>query len=106
MEANAGSRAAAPRPDHVIKAIDALLESGQVTAEEAASLRTRAEDGQQDEVVVAIRVKHAEAALAAAVSDGSMTQQDAENYLRRLRAGEHSPSVRADLRELRRRSGS
>ena len=90
-----------PRSDHLIRSIHTLLESGQVTAEEAAALKARVHDGNHDEVVVAIRVKHADAALSAAVSNGSMTREDADDYLRRLRAGEHSSSLRADLRGLR-----
>jgi len=101
MKDTQGNGDGVPRSDHLIRSIDTLLESGQVTAEEAAALKARVHDGNHDEVVVAIRVKHADAALSAAVSNGSMTREDADDYLRRLRDGEHSSSLRADLRGLR-----
>jgi hypothetical protein len=103
MEDNQGNRAGVPRSDHLIRSIDTLLESGQVTAEEAAALKARVRAGDHDEVVVAIRVRHADAALSAAVSDGSITREEADDYLRRIRAGEHSSSLRSDLRGLRQR---
>ena len=87
-----------------MRSIDTLLDSGQISGEEAADLKARVLDGDQDEVIVAIRVRHADAALSAAVSDGSMTRAEADDYLRRLRSGEHSSSLRAELRTARRRS--
>ena len=51
-----------------------------------------------------IRARHAEAVLAQAVSDGSLTQQEADGYLQRIRDGDHSPVLRADLRGLRRQA--
>jgi polyhydroxyalkanoate synthesis regulator phasin len=90
---------------HLTQSIDKLLASGQVTEEEAARLQAALEHGRRDEVVRDIRVRHAEAALAGAVQDGRMTQQEADGYLDRLRAGEHSRSLRAHLRGFRRARG-
>jgi hypothetical protein len=90
---------------HLTQSIDKLLASGQVTEEEAARLQAALEHGRRDEVVRDIRVRHAEAALAGAVQDGRMTQQEADGYLDRLRAGEHSRSLRVHLRGFRRARG-
>jgi polyhydroxyalkanoate synthesis regulator phasin len=90
---------------HLTQSIDKLLASGQVTEEEAARLQAALEHGGRDEVVRDIRVRHAEAALAGAVQDGRMTQQEADGYLDRLRAGEHSRSLRVHLRGFRRARG-
>jgi hypothetical protein len=90
---------------HLTQSIDKLLASGQLTDEEAARLRAALAHGGRDEVVREIRVRHAEAALAGAVQDGRMTQHEADGYLDRLRAGEHSRSLRAHLRGFRRPRG-
>jgi polyhydroxyalkanoate synthesis regulator phasin len=91
---------------HLTQSIDKLLASGQVTEEEAARLHAALQEGGRDAVVRDIRVRHAEAALAGAVQDGRMTQQEADGYLDRLRAGDHSRSLRAHLRGFRRPRGS
>jgi hypothetical protein len=106
MDDDGQARTGRANARHLTQSIDKLLASGQVTEEEAARLRAALEQGGRDVVVRDIRVRHAEAALAGAVQDGRMTQQEADGYLDRLRAGEHSRSLRAHLRGFRRPRGS
>jgi polyhydroxyalkanoate synthesis regulator phasin len=104
MDDQVPARAGGRNARHLAQSIDKLLASGQVTEDEAARLRAGLEHGAQDEAVRDIRVRHAGAILADAVRDGRMTQEEADGYLQRLRAGEHSRSLRAHLRGFRRPS--
>jgi len=94
MDDDGQARTGRANARHLTQSIDKLLASGQVTEEEAARLHAALEQGGRDAVVRDIRVRHAEAALAGAVQDGRTTQQEADGYLDRLRAGEHSRSLR------------
>lgn len=78
-----------------------LVESGRLTPQEADRLREADED-EIDEVVVGIRARHATARLEAAVAAGDITTEDADRLVERLRAGEHSPELRAQLNRLAR----
>jgi hypothetical protein len=106
MDNDGQARTGRANARHLPQSIDKLLASGQVTPEEAARLHAALAQGEREAVVRDIRVRHAEAALAGAVQDGRMTQQEADGYLDRLRAGEHSRSLRAHLRGFRRPRGS
>jgi hypothetical protein len=86
------------------RSADKLLASGHITEDEASRLQAAGADG-AEEVERDIRVRHATAALNAAVEEGRMTAEEAEGYLRRLRSGEHSKSLRSHLRQFRRRPG-
>jgi hypothetical protein len=82
--------------------LDHLVGTGQVTEEEAQGLR-RAEDPQDfDAAVVAIRTRHAQARLDAAVAAGQMSKDEADANLARIRAGEHPRGLRAHLGRLAR----
>jgi hypothetical protein len=93
-------RAGARRRDRLIDRLDPMVESGRVTASEAERLRGAAEPEEFDEAVVGIRARHAGTKLNAAVESGQMTRDEADAYLRRIRAGEHIPGLRARLRKL------
>jgi hypothetical protein len=77
-----------------------MVASGRLTEEEADRLRGADESGQFDSAIRGIRVRHAGAKLAAAIEDGSLSQEDADVILNRLRSGEHSAAIRAHLRSL------
>jgi len=83
---------------------DDMAKSGRLTHEEAERLRSAGEPGEFDEVIRSIRLRHAGARLGAAVEDGSVTREEADGFLDRLRKGEHSAALRAQVRKLRPRS--
>ncbi len=80
--------------------VDRMVESGQVTDDEASRLRAAKTDGDFDAAVVAIRSRHAGARLAAAVDAGRMSQAEADANLERIQRGEHPRGLRAHLSEL------
>ena len=80
--------------------LDHMIDSGQVTADEATELRaaTNAED--YEAAVIRIRARHARARLDAAVEAGQMTQAEANASIERLRKGDHPRGLRAHLRKI------
>jgi len=94
------------RRKRLVGRLDKMVESGRVTEGEARRLRAARGAGRFDEVVRDIRVRHATARTAAAVADGSMSQDEADGLLERLRNGEHSRSLRSHLAKLRPRGRS
>ena len=84
----------------LLKQLDRLVRSGQVTAEEATAVRaaTNAED--YEAAVVKIRTRHARARLEAAVEVGQMTQAEADANMEHIRTGEHPRALRAHLRKI------
>ena len=90
----------------LLERLDHMVEAGQVTQDEAAQLRTATTDDEFEAAIVAIRSRHAEPALRAAVEAGGMSQSDADTDLARIRSGEHPPGLRSHLgRYTRRRKG-
>jgi hypothetical protein len=86
--------------ERLLQRLDDMLDSGQVTAEEATALRaaTNAED--YEAAVLRIRTRHAQARLDAAVEAGQMTQAEANASIERLRKGDHPRGLRAHLRKI------
>lgn len=80
--------------------LDALVKSGRVTEEEAARLRTAGEPNEFERAIREIRARHVGTRLDSAVRGGNLTRQEADSFLERVQAGEHSPSLRAHLRGL------
>jgi hypothetical protein len=99
--ADVGSDEARSRrwPVRVPRRLDKLVASGRITAREAEHLRAGAPE-EVDGAVVGIRVRHAGARLDAAVAAGELSREEADSILDRLRAGEHSPELRARLNRL------
>lgn len=81
-----------------------MAKSGRLTDQEAERLRSADNPGEVDDVIRSIRVRHAGAKLGAAVEDGSVTPEEADGFLDRLRNGEHSAALRAQVLKLRPRS--
>ena len=84
----------------LLERLDHMVESGQVTPQEAAQLRAARSESEHEAAVVAIRARHAQSRLDAAVAAGQMTQADADTNLARIRAGEHPRGLRAHLRRF------
>ena len=89
----------------LLERLDHMVESGQVTAEEAGRMRTAATDAEFDAATVAIRTRHASASMSAAVEAGQMTQAEADANLSRIRNGEHPRGLRAHVAKLTRPAG-
>jgi hypothetical protein len=80
--------------------LDHMIDSGQVTADEATELRaaTNAED--YEAAVIRIRARHARARLDAAVEAGQMTPAEASANLDQIQRGEHPRGLRTHLRKI------
>ncbi|HUY86275.1 MAG TPA: hypothetical protein VMU77_04120 [Acidimicrobiales bacterium] len=85
----------------IVQQIDKMVASGRITEDEAS--RLRAAEGTPDfELAVGeIRARHAGEGLEPSVSSGEMTQEQADNYLDRIRSGEHPKGLRARLAKHR-----
>jgi hypothetical protein len=89
------------RRQRLVDRVDPLVTSGRITADEAARLRFTIGSAEFDDVVRDIRVRHAQKELGAAVVDGRVSEQEADELFERLRKGEHSRSLRRRLNALR-----
>ncbi len=92
------------RHKRLLERADQMAKSGRLTDQEAERLRSADKPDEVDEVIRGIRVRHAGAKLRAAVEDGSVTRAEADGFLDRLRNGEHSAALRAQVRKLRPRN--
>jgi hypothetical protein len=92
--------------EHLVERLDKMIESARVTEQEAKRLRGAGGPSEFDDAVLDIRVRHAGTILDAAVDDGSLTVEEADGFLERLRTGEHPRALRAQLRRLRQRPRS
>jgi hypothetical protein len=88
-------------PQRMIERLDAMVESGRITPEEAALLRASQGTEEFDDVVAAIRARHASEHTAASVRDGRLSEEEADGLLARVRRGEHSPELRKQIRAPR-----
>ena len=89
------------RRDRVLGALDRMVDAGRLTEPEADALRTAADAAEFNHAVREIRARHAGVKLDAAVADGSMTRAEADDFLDRVRHGEHGGGLRSRLRSLR-----
>lgn len=80
---------------------DKLVAAGRLTADEAQRLRAAPDVSRAEQVVREIRARHASERLDAAVSEGAMSRQEADDVLERVRGGEHSRALRAHLSGFR-----
>jgi polyhydroxyalkanoate synthesis regulator phasin len=87
--------------ERLLERVDAMVKAGRLTKWEAKRLRATGQPGEFDDVVREIRVRHARTRLDAVVQDGSLTREEADGFLERLRKGEHPRSLRARLHSLR-----
>jgi polyhydroxyalkanoate synthesis regulator phasin len=86
------------RQERIIEQVDKMVASGRITEEEAAQLRATEGTAEFDAAVGAIRARHAGAHMEAAIADGEMSKEEADDYLERLREGEHPKGLRTRLR--------
>ncbi len=103
MDDSTDNRLEPGRRQHLLRSLDKMVTSGRVTPAEADRLRASDEPDLFDNAIRDIRVRHAGSALADAVEEGSLTQDEADGLLERLNSGEHPKGVRAHLRKARRR---
>jgi regulator of replication initiation timing len=84
----------------LLERLDDMVQSGQVTAEEAADLRSATRATDYEAAALRIRIRHARARLEAAVEAGQMTPAEASANMECIRKGEHPRSLRAHLRKI------
>jgi polyhydroxyalkanoate synthesis regulator phasin len=80
---------------------DKLVAAGRLTADEAQRLRAAPDVSRAEQVVREIRARHASERLDAAVGEGAMSRQEADDLLERVRGGEHSRALRSHLSRFR-----
>jgi polyhydroxyalkanoate synthesis regulator phasin len=83
--------------DRIIKPLDKMVQTGQMTADEAQSIRNAEGTPAFEEALLDVRLRHAATRLDGAVADGEMTRDEADEQLQRLREGEHPKGLRARL---------
>ena len=86
--------------------LDKLVASGRLTADEADQLGAAQPTGQAEGVLNSIRARHAAASLRAAVDSGNLSPAEADRILEQIRAGDHSPELRARVRRLAQADGA
>ena len=89
-----------------VEQADKMAQSGMITAEEAERLRSARTSEESEQVILDIRVRHAIIRTETAVAEGAMTQGEADGFLERVRAGEHSRGLRSHLSQFRPRRRS
>jgi len=82
--------------------VEALVRSGRVAPDEAERLLGAGEAGETEDAMTLVRLRHAGARLDALVADGRISRGEADVLLGRIRRGEHSPTLRAQIRGLER----
>lgn len=85
-------------PQRVIERLDAMVENGRITPDEAVRLRASVGTEEFDRVMSEVRARHASEHTAQRVHDGAMSQEVADQLLARVRDGEHSPELRRQIR--------
>jgi polyhydroxyalkanoate synthesis regulator phasin len=93
----AKARRAAMNADRIITQLDKMVQTGQMTADEAQSIRNAEGTPEFEEALLDVRLRHAATRLDGAVADGEMTREEADGQLQRLRDGEHPKGLRARL---------
>lgn len=101
MDETSDADSSQQRRQRVVERAEQMVRSGRLTDQEAEGLRSAREPAEFDDAIRNIRVRHAGARLGPAVAAGSLTREEADSFLDRLRKGEHSSALRAQLRKLR-----
>ena len=82
----------------IIEQVDKMVASGRITPEEGEHLRAAQGTDAFEEAVANVRARHAQAHTNSAVSDGRMSQAEADGLLERVRSGEHSRELRSHIK--------
>ena len=84
--------------ERIIERLAGMVATGRITAGEASRLRAAVGTAEFEAVLATIRARHAQAHTDAAVAAGTMTAEDAEASLDRVRHGEHPSELRRHIR--------
>jgi polyhydroxyalkanoate synthesis regulator phasin len=84
--------------ERIIEQLEKMVAAGRITPEEAARLRASAGGPEFDAVMGTIRTRHARPHTDAAVAAGRMSTEEADALLDRVRAGDHSPALRSQIK--------
>ena len=86
--------------ERILEQLDKMVRKGRMTEGEARRLREATGAADFESVIRDVRSRHAGTKVDAAVKDGSMTREEADNVILSIKKGEHSRSLRAHLRHL------
>lgn len=86
--------------ENILRGLDKMVKKGQMTEAEATRIRDADSTAAFDGAVRDVRVRHAGKRFEAAVADGTMTQGEADDFLRQIRNGAHPRGLRSHLRHL------
>jgi polyhydroxyalkanoate synthesis regulator phasin len=86
------------KEDRILEQLDRMVETGRITQDEADRLCEARGTARFDEVMGEIRARHAGVHTDAAVAGGRMSPDEADELLDRVRAGDHSGELRAQIR--------
>ena len=84
--------------ERILARLDHMVAAGRITPDEAARLRGAGDAEDFEQAMGGIRARHAGARLDAAVDGGHMTRGDADEWIERLRGGDHPRELRGLLR--------
>lgn len=87
------------------KRVTRMLKANRVTEEEASRVLSATDADELDEAVGAIRLRHVSAKIHRDVSEGRMTKQEADAFLRRVERGEKPDLLLARRRRNRQDGG-
>ena len=90
-----------PSDERILERLEAMVAAGRVTEAEAARLRAAHGTDDFGPALAAIRARHAKLHADAAVSAGRLTQDEADDAVGRVQAGEHSSELRARIKRGR-----
>jgi uncharacterized membrane protein YraQ (UPF0718 family)/YHS domain-containing protein len=82
----------------MMQRLDAMVANGRITDEEAAQLRATEGTPAFEDAVARVRARHAQAHTDPAVAAGTMSEDEADQLLGRVLAGEHTAELRKQVR--------
>jgi polyhydroxyalkanoate synthesis regulator phasin len=82
----------------ILEQLERMVASGRLTTEEADRLRARGGTERFDEVITEVRSRHARVHTDAAVEAGTMSADEADGTLERVRQGDHSAALRRRIK--------
>ena len=86
--------------EKILARLDHMVAAGRIAPDEAARLRGARDDEEFELAMGAVRARHAGTRLDAAVAAGHMTRGHADEWLGRLRNGDHPRELRGLLRDV------
>ena len=87
-------------PATLLARLDRMVAMGRITSEEATRVRAARDEAEKHAALTAIRVRHVQDRVEAALAEGRIEPDEADDVLRRLAEGEDPTVVHRLLRGL------